>query len=394
MTLVQQIGRWFRLQAFWASRSTFYRELAQSILDKELLRDFVRGELEISLAKPTHMPARARGLQHMRTVMDSGVLGLGEVLAATMPATDHLALAILRETSSETEQAAILGRLAHTVQEQAAMVLMIRRATYAPLFLLAVGFVVAMIFSKLMIPAFEQAAPPDAWTGLAQFIRQVALGFSHYGIPVFLGLLLALLCLVLLVLPNAVGRWRFRAESAMGAERLLWTVACPVLPVQLLLKFHRDIEGGRMLVNLAGFLQAGWGLQDALQGLGQSASPWMRRHLAWILEHLQLIQGDYVGAFSHGVLSTPLLTQLHTRVRRDVGANFSQTLVYLSQISEQTTKEAIVQLTRTISLTALGLVMGVNLFFSLGQIYLTQVIQEANTAASVERRLIQRQSPK
>ena len=146
------------------------------------------------------------------------------------------------------------------------------------------------IFAKQMIPAFESAAPPEVWVGFAAVVRTAANGLSGYGVPAFACFVLALMFFVSVVLPNATGAWRYRAERARGLEKFLWVCAFPLLPVQTILGLYRDIQGAQMLTNLAGFLVSGRGLQDAVQELSRSTTPWMRRHLFWILQHLQTFQ--------------------------------------------------------------------------------------------------------
>ena len=77
---------------FWPDRAEFYRDLAESLQEKELLRDFIQGEID-SGEKGS---PRLRALMHMRRMMNAGEIDIVTLLEAVMPDTDRLALTVLR----------------------------------------------------------------------------------------------------------------------------------------------------------------------------------------------------------------------------------------------------------------------------------------------------------
>lgn len=369
-----------RLRGFWHRRTTFYRDFASAIEERELPNDFVAGELAIALSPNTQNKHRAKGLAYMRDVMSSGDPNLHQVLAATMPKSDSLALATLRFAKSVPQA---LRELADNVDAQMEMTKMIRGALVSPMILLPVAYVFAYVLSSVSIPEFAKQAPEEVWTPFNAFVRDSAKAFQNFGIP--LGLIFVVLSIWVFVwaLPNLTAAWRFSMEKAMGYKRLAWCLAFPFQPVFVV---YRDIQGTRMLGNLANMLQSGMLLQDAVLTLAQGAQPWMRRHLLMIHEHLQLAPGDFVGAFSHGVLSTFLLSRMSSQVRRDTGGQFANVLIRLGTTGMNEAREAVKNSAVRMNAILLVITFGVITFFYAGQNSIAFAIQDANSPSAVMRR--------
>lgn len=389
MSAFRELGRYSRLAGFWRERSVFYKDLAQALEDRELLRDFLLGELEISIAPTTRDRNRATGLKQMLKLMEEGVTNIDELLRSTMPASDSMALSTLAFSTASNAKQDCLRQLADGIDRGKEMSATVRKALAPPAVLLPIGFAFAYMLTSFSIPAFEKAAPPEVWVGFSEVVRSAAHIFTFWG-PIAVASIAALiLWLTVWGFTNLTASWRFSCERSTGLARLLWLLAGPVVPM---LTLYRDIQSARMLANLATLLQAGRGLQDALSDLADKASPWMRRHLGWILDHLQLMPGDYVGAFSHGVLSPPILARLHTQVRRDVGNDFAKILVDIGTSGQAKAVQAVDAYASKLNAIILSLIFGFILFFYLGQSWITYQIQDANSPAKVQMRLLQKSS--
>ena len=373
------------LVPFWSNRAEFYRDLANSIEARELLRDFVEGEWRIASNPMTANKRKAAVLGYMRSLMEDGLTGLDQVLERTMPASDAMGIAVIADAP---DKSAALRFVAENVEQQSAMGKVVASAVASPAILAPVALVFAFVMAGYVIPAFEKSAPPEVWVGFAALVRTVASGFTTFA-PAALSLLIAwLLWFTFYGLANITSAWRYSAESAVGWARPPWMLLGPTRPM---LTIYRDIQSARMLANLATLLQAGRGLQDALSELSKHASPWMRKHLQWVLEHMQLNPGDNVAAFSHGILSNPLLSRLHTKVRRDAGADFARVLVDIGTQGQEQARLDVKRYALQLNIVLLVGVFSIILFFYAGQNYILIQIQNEVSPQTIQRRLLEKQ---
>lgn len=386
MRLLKDLEQWLNLGAngFWGQRADVYRDIARSIEGKELFRDFVEGELTIALSKRTQNKVRAKGLMHMRGLMDAGGLSLADILIATMPKKDHMALGILRKSNEPIEA---LNNLAKNVDEQKAMTKLVMKSLISPITLIPVGFIFAYVLATVAIPEFVKTAPPEIWTGFNYVVRVTAEAFQSYGVGVFAALCAFTGWLLIWGLPNLTANWRFSAESATGKERLMWNLIFPFRPV---LQMYRDIQGTRFLSDLSFLLKSGMLLQDAIETMMKDATPWMRKHLMMILGHLQTNPGDHIGAFSQGVLSQFIAGRLHSAVRRDSG-QFSNVLVDIGSKGQADAQAALGASASRFSAILLVSVMSIIIFFYGGQATIIKSIEEANSPSAVTKREAARQ---
>lgn len=387
MSLLKDIEQWLNLGAngFWGQRADMYRDIARSIEGKELFRDFVEGELTIALSKRTQNKVRAKGLMHMRGLMDAGGLSLADILIATMPKKDHMALGILRKSNEPIEA---LNNLAKNVDEQKAMTKLVMKSLISPITLIPVGFIFAYVLATVAIPEFVKTAPPEIWTGFNYAVRVTAEAFQAYGLITFAALTAFIGWLLIWGLPNLTANWRFAAEGATGKERLMWNLIFPFRPI---LQMYRDIQGTRFLSDLSFLLKSGMLLQDAIETMMKDSTPWMRKHLMMILGHLQTNPGDHIGAFSQGVLSQFIAGRLHSAVRRDSG-QFSNVLVDIGSKGQADAQSALGASASRFSAILLISVMSVIIFFYGGQAAIIKSIEEANSPSAVTKREAARQS--
>ncbi|WP_234265137.1 hypothetical protein [Hydrogenophaga sp. NFH-34] len=382
MKIVANLKRWWKLgwTGFWGERHVFYKTLARSLEKKELLRDFVDGEYAIAMDERTRDRAKASGLRYMREVMSRGVTTIAEVLQAVMPEQDRMALSILGESK---DQVAALYHLSAAIEEQNAMKKVVRMALFTPIFLIPVGFAFAYMLTTSTIPAFVESAPEEVWVGFNAFFRSFAEGFSKYGLYVFAFLTAMTVFVLYWCLPNLTASWRYKAEKAQGIKKLGWTLAMPYRPV---FGLYRDIQGTRMLTDLSFMLQSGRILRDAVETLATSAQPWMRKHLLVILTHMQEMPGQYVQAFSHGVLSPFLAGYMQSLNRVDSEARFDKVLVEIATRGMNDAREAVRKTAFKLNFWLLALIMGLILFLYGGQAFVVMAIQEANQPAAIMKR--------
>lgn len=384
MSWLHDLKMWASLGQFWGERADLYRDIAASIKGHELLRDFVEGELIISLSPKTLDKVRAKGLMHMRAVIESGGFSLADVLIATMPNKDHMALGVLRNSPDQVDA---LLNLAKNVDDQKAMSRMVMVSLVSPLVLIPVGFVFAYVLATVSIPEFVKAAPPEIWTGFNLVVRVTAEAFATVGLWVFAGIVAFSMWLLTWALPNLTSQWRYRAESATGTQRWIWNLFFPFRPV---LQMYRDIQGTRFLSDLAYLLKSGMLLQEALVTMAQDATPWMRKHLIAIITYLHSHPGDHIGAFGQGVLSQFLAGRLHSAVRRD-GGQFAHVLMGIGSKGLDEARESLRRSATRFSAILLVTTLSVIVFFYGGQAVIIKSIEEANSPAAVMRREAKRQ---
>lgn len=372
-----------QLFLFWQQRIQFYRDCANALEEKELFQDFVEGELMIARHPLTANKAKAKGLAYIQGVMQAGDFNLQQILALSMPQSDGIALSTLSFSPNVPQS---LRELAEHLEQQRQMTQMLKSALISPLILLPVAYVFAYVLSSVSIPEFSKAAPEEVWTPFNQLVRMTAELFERYaGLFAIAGLTFSL-WLFVWGLPQMTSSWRYRLENLQGIHQL---ISCCLFPIQPVFSLYRDIQSTRMLGNLANLMQSGMLLQDAIDHLLQHAQAWMRQHLRMINEHLQLAPGDYIGAFSHGVLSLHLLSRMSSMVRRDSGAQFDKVLIALGTTGMN---EAIASVKKTavkMNAVLLTLTFGLIVFFYGGQNSIAYAIQQANSPASIMQRQLQ-----
>jgi hypothetical protein len=376
------------LSSFWKNRANFYRDIATAIDERELLRDFIDGEYQIAITPVTADKEKAEALGFIRKIMEGGVSAVEDVLSQCMPPSDKMGISVIADAK---DKAAALRYVAANVEQQGQMNKVVSKALASPAILLPVAFAFAYVMAGYVIPAFEKSAPPSVWVGFSAIVRDAAFAFRNFGPFIFAGLFGLISWFVSYGLSNITSRWRYKAESTFGYAQIPWLLLGPIQPM---LSIYRDIESSRMLANLATLLQSGRGLQDALGHLAQNASPWMRKHLLVVIESLQLNPGDYVLAFSHGILSRAILARLHTKVRRDAGNDFSQVLIEIGTSGQEKAREAVGAYAVRANAILLLVVFSIILFFYGGQNWIIMQIQEETSPSRIQKRALEHRKEK
>ena len=375
------------LYLFWRQRTLFYRDCASALEEKELLQDFIAGELLIASQALTANRARAKGLAYIQEVMQAGDLNLQQILTRSMPASDAVALSTLRFANNIPEA---LRELANNLDQQSQMNQMLKSALVSPMILLPVAYIFAYVLSSISIPEFSKAAPAEVWTPFNLLVKTSAELFQAYGVWLAFFTLLSGAWLLFWALPQLTHRWRYQLENAQGFKKIVY---CCLVPVQPIFSLYRDIQATRMLGNLANLMQSGMLLQDAVDHLLQNAPAWMKKHLAMVNEHLQIAPGDYIGAFSHGILSRYLLARMSSMVRRDSGAQFDKILIILGTSGMTQAMDSVKKSAVQLNAVLLTFTFALIVFFYGGQNSIAFAIQEANSPASIMQKQLQKQTP-
>jgi hypothetical protein len=373
-------------RAFWPDRADFYRDLAESLREKELLRDFIQGEIDCS----EKGSPRLKVLMHMRKMMNVGEANIATLLEAVMPDADRLALAVLR-TAPDT--ALVLDRIANSVEIEASMRTSLRKALIPPVFLVGVSiiFVAVIVFGTL--PAFEQSAPPEIWVGLAWAIRAFANVLRDYGPGYLFLLILFWAWLYAWGLQNWRNRFRTYIETCSGLTRRMLTFAfIPLGPIVPMIILYRDYQASKVLDGLALVISSGRQLNEAIEEIMLGASPWLRNHLRYVLDHLIRQPGDYVEAFGKGILSQHLKARMMSKSRRDFGGAFAPVVQYLGTSGQLQARITFEKKAKQLNFTLAIAAITVIIFLYFGQSYIAFKMQDSFTPDSMQRRLNESQT--
>ncbi|MFY7807718.1 MAG: hypothetical protein ACOVSV_01895, partial [Fimbriimonadaceae bacterium] len=164
---MKKIAKYLKYGDFWGDRADFFRDVADSLKDKELFRDFLEGEMSVCDKRT----ARYRALKQMRLMMQSGERDLSSLLACVMPSSDALALAVLHNAF---DKEAVLLKIADSIELEKEMAKILTKALLGPLFLISVCAAFVWVMVNMTIPAFEAAAPAEVWVGFPWLVRAVS----------------------------------------------------------------------------------------------------------------------------------------------------------------------------------------------------------------------------
>jgi type II secretory pathway component PulF len=126
-----------------------------------------------------------------------------------------------------------------------------------PVFLLLLAFGALYFFGFKIIPAFQKAAAPEVWTGLARTMIEAA-GLIQHWLAWGLAAVLLLVTAFFVALP----RW----NSALRVR----------LDRHVPFSIYRVMQGASWLIALSALVQAGMRIETAIDQLGRGASAWAR----------------------------------------------------------------------------------------------------------------------
>ena len=310
MKLIDQIRFIFARSAFNARREEFYVDLSEAIRDRETLHTFLISTYEFS------KKYRMQGYAHIISVMlirfqnQEGRLGF--MLKTIVPNEDLLTIAAIDGLTGNTERADGFLRLAQQIERSKALRGALFKSIITSVLLLPVIAGFAVLNTK-KIPAYERMVPDRTrWPEIGQILGSVSdLMLNH-------GLALGLLFIAL----GSVFIWSFRNWYGVARAR-----CDQVLPYNL----YRDLHSANFLLNMASLLKSGKQLVEALHMLSAHASPWLRFHIATILQRLNVTPDDYGRAFDTGLFSPQVHLRMVTYGRRE--KNFAAAFIRLGSSS-------------------------------------------------------------
>lgn len=307
--MLDRLQRWSLLRGFHKTRDEFYELLAKGITNRESLRTFLEAELKISRDPRTADRSRAFALEEMLKAVQVGEsASLGAILARVAPKIDHIMLSALDSAKSKPDT---LRELALAVREQRHGAAVLRKSM-VPLVVLSPSIcAMTYVIAFKAIPAASKMAGPEVWTPFNAAVRAFAQFLVTFGGPLVLAAIAAVI-LFLWHLPTYTHPLRYRFEqTAPKRAKLLFPIAPWILPLSI----YRDYQAGMVVKALYVLLSSGATITDAISSLMRDASPWMRVHLKRMLRTMEEGDGNFVTAFSHGLMAPHALARMASNVR-------------------------------------------------------------------------------
>lgn len=133
-------------------------------------------------------------------------------------------------------------------------------ATVYPTFLGVLAVYLLNMVATQLVPKLAKTTNPETWEGPAALLYEIANFVTGYGKPALAALLL-LIVAIFISFPYLRGNIRFYLDKIPP-----WSV-------------YRMLHGSTFLLNVSVLLQSGIKLQDALELLSESASPWLKERI-------------------------------------------------------------------------------------------------------------------
>jgi type II secretory pathway component PulF len=308
MTALRALADAFALFDFRTARAEFYRDFAEMYQRNEAMVSFLEGE--IANASLTRQRSRARALRIVLHRHQDGehASRVSHLLEGVVPRSDAMLLTAV-DRAADKPQA--LRALADAIDKQQQMLRLMLSYSMLPAITIPICYALIMLLGKVIL-VIDEATPVYAqdalWEGMNGWARAIA-GFAVAWGPQTLVALGVSLAAVLWSLP----RWR-------GASRLR-VEAWPIYGL------YRDFQAGILFSSMAMMLKTGETLQGSIDDVTQRASPWMRWHLARVVDALEENPTGTLDAFRRGLLSSHMLSRAATLNRSS--PSFSDVLIQL-----------------------------------------------------------------
>ena len=293
---------------FRTQRASFYRDFAEMYRRNEAMVGFLEGE--IANAQLTRQRSRARALRMILQRHQDGenASRVSHLLAGVVPRADAMLLLAVDRAADKSQ--ALLA-LADAIDQQQQMLKLVLAYAALPALTVPISYALIALLGQVVL-VIDQATPVYAqdalWEGMNGWARAIAEVSQAWGAQVLVALLLGFGAL-LWSLPRWRGAGRLRVEG--------WPV----------FGLYRDFQAGMLISAMAMLLKTGETLQGSIDDIAQRASPWMRWHLARVLDALDENPTGTLDAFRRGFLSPWLLARAATLSRSS--ASFSDVLIKL-----------------------------------------------------------------
>lgn len=337
---------------FNKTRENFYEDLAEAILDKESLRDFL-SNLRDFLTQHGQK-ARAGIFTRMLERMDEEEGRLSHILKTIVPDEDILTLLAIDSITKDKERSAALSFHADTLRKAKKMKATVVKAMMTPIMVTPIVCAFAYIISVFFIPEYEKIAPPSKWPQIGQILYVISVVLRGYGTFIGIGMIAGIVTFV-----KSFSRWKGPLRSKVDKY----------LPY----KMYRDYNGAKFLVALSSLVNSKLSLAEALELLSSRASPWMSWHIQEILKNMDDHPDDYARAFNTGILSPEIHQRLSTYARR---SSFSDGLVRLGTDGLVHVHESVEKSSTKVNIIAIfGTVFAIMFFYG-GNLMISQAIQK------------------
>ena len=308
MNSMRALANRLALFEFRSGRAEFYRDFAEMYQRNEAMVSFLEGE--IANAALTRQRSRARALRLVLHRHQDGdhASRVSHLLEGVVPRSDGMLLLAV-DRAGDKPQA--LRALADAIDKQQQMLRLMLSYSALPAVTIPICYALIMLLGRVIL-VIDDATPVYAqealWEGMNGWARSIAAFAQDWGTQtsIALGLVLAA---VLWSLPRWRGAARLRVEG--------WPVY----------SLYRDFQAGMLFSSMAMMLKTGETLQGSIDDVTQRASPWMRWHLARVVDALEENPTATLDAFRRGLLSTHLLSRAATLHRSC--ASFSDVLIQL-----------------------------------------------------------------
>lgn len=323
----------FAMLTFSARRAEFYEDLAEALEDK--------GDLTPLLNKYRLRAGqrKQRGMSQLygRWLRAMNSITFARALRGTVPTMDSMILESAEVTGNLPNGLRFLSNAVTIANRMRAI---IWKAIGMPIFLTILLAGVITAFALGMVPVLSQIYEPPKWP----FFGQVVYFMSRVvvvGGPFLTAGVVAVIVVFMRSLPRWTGRWRARFDKHAPYA------------------IYRDYNAAIFLVTIASLMQAGVSLTEALQKTRESATPWLRWHIATMLKRLDQEPDNPARALDTGLFPQYLADRIVDFGER---SNFRDAL---SKVGLQGVNKVIVVVERSSSVVnkvlyvVLGVVIGI-----------------------------------
>lgn len=368
----------FQLSGFRAKRGEFYEQLAQAIVQKETLKEFLTEERKISRNSRTRDKSRDYALTLMlRRVETGSMTRFSQIFQGIVPDNDRMMLSAVDDAA---DKPAIFRSISESIRQQNEMISMVRSKVIPPMAILPGAFCYAYVMATQSLPIIVKIAPPEVWNTFNSSVRNFS-EFIVSAAPILIPLLIVGGFIFTRQLSRWVGSFRSRIESI---DPRIATGLFVVAPWMLPTVVYRDLMAGRLFTVLAVLLRAGRTLNDALLTIRSHSNPWMRWHINKILRHLETSPTEYAKAFGKGLLSPALLARLSSQIR--TAARFEDVLIKLGSSGSIEVKKVVEVQMSIINKVMMVLAGGLVVFMLLGQLLISNSLREELSPGRVAAR--------
>ncbi|MGJ7523706.1 hypothetical protein ACSFA0_24740 [Variovorax sp. LT1P1] len=335
------------------SRANFYRDLADALTRKVILRDFLERAASNARILDDSTSVRVYRAMSARLAAGRGAT-FSELVANIAPKSDQLLMRAVDDAVNDQSKALMMA--ADAVEFQQRSMRAVAFELVVPVLAIPIVGALTFITSQIVNGIADGGAPAEVWSGFNGLVRWLAAAVTEYAVVIAIAIV-ALVAVTVYALPRWTGPMRLKAEG---------------LPV---VSLFRDYNSAVVLSSLAMLIQAGKTLREALQSLSVSSQPWLRWHLLRIVTALEDNPTDYMAAFGRGLMPPAVRARLASLMD---SKKFDEALIQLGT-SEMSSLERRVRLSAGAlkwSLTLASLVIAVVL--SIGTMTIASALAKAS----------------